>query len=145
MRCACVGRGIGTASSATPRRSSQAGGDLNGALSAFSQQLASVPAESEEDATPRAAAKAPDASPQPFLTSAWPAERAQQRAFLAQTAASWMLIAVVLAAHVQLLSAMGQVEAVFVALSPWSPTAQARARRSSFTSKPCATNTSPQC
>jgi hypothetical protein len=90
-----------------------------------------VSAEGEEDGSPRRAAAlaADDAPLPPFLASAWPAERAQQRAFLAQTAVSWALIALVLAAYVQLLSAMGRGEAVFLALRPWLGVSKARARR----------------
>ena len=102
--------------------------ELGEALKAFSQHLPAVSAEGEEDGSPRgvAAPAADAAQPPPFLTSAWPAERAQQRAFLAQTAVSWALIALVLAAYVQLLSAMGRGEAVFLALRPWLGVSKAR-------------------
>lgn len=112
-------------------RSPQTTEELNEALKAFGEHLPTVPAEGEEDGSPRrvAAPAADDAPPPPFLSSAWPAERAQQRAFLAQTAVSWSLIALVLAAYVQLLSAMGRGEAVFLALRPWLGVSKARARR----------------
>ena len=123
--------GIGTRHSDNPARFPQTTDELNEALSAFAEHLPPVSAEGEEDGSPRrAAAPAADDAPlPPFLASAWPAERAQQRAFLAQTAASWALIALVLAAYVQLLSAMGRGEAVFLALRPWLGVSKARARR----------------
>ena len=113
-------------------RSPQTTDELNEALKAFDERLPTVSAQGEEDGSPRrvAAPAADDAPPPPFLSSAWPAERAQQRAFLAQTAASWSLIALVLAAYVQLLSAMGRGEAVFLALRPWLGVSKARACRS---------------
>ena len=117
--------GIGTLSNTAPRFP-QTTEELHEALKAFEEHLPTVPAEGEEEGSPRRAAApaADDALPPPFLTTAWPAERAQQRAFLAQTAVSWALIALELAAYMQLLSAMGRGEAVFLALRPWHGVSQ---------------------
>lgn len=114
-----------------PRASAQSGEALNDALGAFAEQLPSVSAAGEEDESPRPLPKEEtdeDAPKLPLLKSAWPAERAQQRAFLAQTAASWALIAAALAAYVLLLSASGHGEAVHLALIPWLRVSKARAR-----------------
>ena len=113
-----------------PRASAQSGEALKDALGAFSEQLSSVSAAGEDDESPRAlpaTEKDDDDAPKPpFLKSAWPAERAQQRAFLAQTAVSWALIAAALAAYMLLLSASGHGEAVHLALVPWLGVSKAR-------------------